>query len=333
MQVKNALLQNNNIELVLDHFGYANITDRGDEVRCGLTELSNPTSICIYKDESLRAVDFGRNIQGDIFTLIIEHRSKTFPEIINEIKSLIGIEIEFTKNYYNESVFRILDDVNIDKDEPLNIYPESILDNYENKWNQRFLRDGISIQTQKKFNIRYDTETHRIVIPHRTPDGEICGVIGRINYDSRDKYTNKYFPLIRYKKSKSLFGYAQNYKYLYGAKTIYIGESEKFVMQLDTMGYHNGVSLSGSSISKEQVILIARLNPERIVFCFDEGLDEMVIYRNTNKFKLITEKLNIEVGIIIDRENKYLPEGSKDSPSDKGKYVWEKLINDCYEVV
>lgn len=340
MQVKEALLKDNNIEKVLSFYGYANITDRGKEVRCGFTIKTNPSSIAIYKNENLSAVDYASGITGDIFTIIMKHKSIGFSEMIRDIKNLLDIEISYSKRKENESVSRVFDDILFKRQEKLQVYEEEVLNKYADKWNTRFLKDGISIETQKKFGLRYDFEEERIVIPHRTLEGELCGIIGRINLD--DGYGSKYLPLIshiegdrviryNHKKGLTLFGYAQNYKDLYGADVIYIGESEKFVMQLDSMGYHNALSLSGSSISKEQCIAIAKLNPKKVVLCFDEGLEEVTMYRCANQLSMFLNKMNIEVGLIIDKKNEYLEKDSKDSPADKGKKIWESLIQNCYE--
>ena len=340
MLVKEALLKDNNIEKVLSFYGYANITDRGKEVRCGFSIETNPSSITVYKNENLTAIDFTGNLTGDIFTILMEHKGLSYSEIIRDIKNLLDIKITYSEKKENESVTRVFDDILFKKKEELQVYKEEVLDKYADKWNIRFFKDGISIDTQKKFGLRYDYEEERIVIPHRTLDGELCGIIGRINLD--EGYGSKYLPLIshiegdkvvryNHRKSQTLYGYSQNYKDLYGADVIYVGESEKFVMQLDSMGYHNSLSLSGSNISKEQCLAIAKLNPKKVVLCFDEGLEEVVMYRCANQLSITLSRMNIEVGLIIDRENKYLERGSKDSPTDKGKEVWESLIQNCYE--
>lgn len=332
MQFKEVLLQENNLIEVLEFYGYSNISETDGEIRCGRCSTSNPTSISILKNENISATDFGRNISGDIFTLIMEHKKKKFIEVVKDIKGLLNIEVDYKKDEENESVSRVFDDLVFKNKETLDVYGEELLDNYKKRWNTNFYKDGISIETQKKFDIGFDTETQRIVIPHRNEVGELCGVMGR-KICMKNKRIPKYLPLVRFKKSLTLFGYAQNYEHLYNKDTIYIGESEKFVMQLDSMGYKNGVALSGSSISKRQIMLLVKLLPKRVVFCFDEGLDEMVMYRNANKFRFLTDITDIEVYMIIDRENKYLKKGGKESPTDKGKKVWEKLLNECIELV
>lgn len=278
MEVKREILESNEgIVKILDYYGYANIRDRGKEIRCGIDENSNPTSILVRKDENISTIDFARNIKGDIFTLIMNQKGLSFRDVINDIKNLLDIEINYIRNgNRKDSVASIFDDLVFNDEEKLDIYDENILNNYSDLWSKKFYNDGISIETQKKFDIRYDLKTHRIVIPHRTPEGFLCGVIGRVNYPC-GKFTSKYLPLISYKKSETLFGYSQNYKYLYMSEIIYIGESEKFVMQLDSMGYNNAISLMGSSISNKQCLLVRYLNIKKIVFCFDEGLQEEVI--------------------------------------------------------
>lgn len=331
MLFKKTILDNDNIIRILEHFNFCNITDRGKEIRCGLNQYTNPTSICVLKDENITSVDFARNIQGDIFTLIMENKNLNFREVMSEIRDVLGIDIHFEKEVKNDSIANIYSDLVFKKKDEIAIYEESILEQFDDSWSLRFLNDGISINTQKKFDIRYDYETHRIIIPHRNEFGDICGLIGRINID--DYSGNKYFPLIAHRKSATLFGYSQNYNSLYNADTIYVGEAEKFVMQLDTMGYQNALALSGSSLSKEQIILIAKLMPRQVVFCFDEGLDILQIYRLANKFKFFTEKMNIQTKILIDKNNKYLKKNSKASPTDYGKEVWESLIKECSETI
>ena len=63
-------------------------------------------------------------------------------------------------------------------------YDESILDEYANKFNLMFFKDGINFQTQKHFNVGFDLESLRITVPEYTLDGKLCGIMGRLN-DSR----------------------------------------------------------------------------------------------------------------------------------------------------
>ena len=180
-------------------------------------------------------------------------------------------------------------------------------------------------KTQEMFHIGYDYRSRRITIPWFTLEGELLGVMGRAYYDAYGDF--KYFPLLRFKKHHSLYGIYENKKYIENSR-VYILESEKSVLQLHTMGLHNAVALGGNSIDNYRLSLLEKLNVQEIIFAYDEGLDI-----ETQKRALKTAKKyfknKVKIGIIYDKYNKYLPKGSKDSPTDLGKEVWEGLIKDC----
>lgn len=331
MYLKEEILKGDNLIKVLSYFGYENITERGDEIRCSYGIDTNPSSIKIKKNEILGAVDFSRDVKGDIFTLIMENRKKTFQEVVAEINSLLGIKYHYVKEDKSGSIARILDDLELKKKKEIQYYEDVYLQCYKDVWNKRFLEDGISIKTQKKFEVMYDEESERIVIPHRSIEGKLLGVVGRTNISGEDKPLNKYICLLPFSKTVSLYGILQNYKHLFKAKRIYVGESEKFVMQLDTMNINNAVSLGGSNISKEQMVLLLKLHPEEIVFCFDEGLDIFKVYNQINRFKMFSMKTGIKVGLMIDKNNKFLKEKSKSSPSDHGIEIWDAMVESCIE--
>lgn len=316
-----------NIEKVLEFYGFKNIKKNGKEIRCGRDKDSNPTSISINLDKELLSMDFAKNISGDIISLIMEIRGLSYREIVSDMRNLFNIDIDYKGVKKRNHLDDIFGNLISNKSKELDIYPDIILEQYEDVRNFKFLKDGISLSTQKKFEIMYDKNTNRIVIPHRTTQGDICGIIGRKN-DS-NKYGAKYLPLIPYPKSTTLYGYSQNYNNLINADTIYVGEAEKFVLQLDSMGVNNSVALCGANLSDIQAMLLVDLKPTNIVFCFDEGLDEMIIFKNLNKMKSYLDLSYINIGYMLDKENKYIKKGSHDSPTDNGVEIWEQLVKEC----
>lgn len=134
----------------------------------------------------------------------------------------------------------------------------------------------------------------------------------------------KYVPLLRFKKHHSLYGIFENQKYIENNR-VYIGESEKFVLQLHTMNIRNALALGGNSIDNYRLSLLEKLNVKEIVFCFDEGL-EVDIQKRALK---ITKKYfgdKVKIGVMYDKHNKYLPKGSKCSPTDLGKETWGNML-------
>ena len=116
---------------------------------------------------------------------------------------------------------------------------------------------------------------------------------------------------------------------LLNADKIYIFESEKSVLQAHTIGYYSCLALGGNALSDYQIKNILKLNPKEIILGFDEGLDNEIIQQRINNIKSYLVLRECKIGIIHDINNKYIEKGSKCSPTDMGKEVFEKLIQEC----
>lgn len=326
-KLKEAMLLGDNIERVLEYFGYCKIKKVSkNEVRCAIDSEGNPTAIRIKLNENLSSTDFVRNVSGDIITIIMANKNLKFKEVIEGIKEVLGLsDFKFVKSEPSFlDIFKKIDNKKeISKNKDNKIYPEQTLNEYPFKWNKRFLNDNITIDVQKEFGIGFDDITQRITIPWRDFEGNLCGIMGRSNIDDVE---NKYLPIIPFKKNEVLYGFSENYLDLCD-NNIFIGESEKFVLQLKSMGYSNAVALGGSSLTNTQIEELLTLNPKNLIFCYDEGLKKEVIDRNFDILKRHLAFKNIGIYLIYDKDNKYLKD--KCSPSDLGKEVWEKVKKEC----
>ena len=335
-EIKQKLINNPiHINNILEYYEFYNIDVKSQEIRCGIAEDTNKTSIRIklHNNNYLYVSDYGRGINCDFISFIIKSKNIKFKDVINIIKKEIGMD-----NFYHiKKVTPIFggfyDKIKIKKSSivELKYYDEDILTPYINKFNVKFMKDGISIDTQKKFNIGFDISTQRITCPWWSFDGRLVGITGRYNGDYEEDNTLKWFPIIPHPKSQTLYGYTENYQHLQGCDELYIGESEKFSLQLDTMGIYTGVALGGNSIHTPQIINIINLNPKSVYFCYDEGLDEDIIMIQVKKFKTMIKFFDIKIGYIIDRKNKILENGSKMSPTDLGKNNFIELKNKYVE--
>jgi DNA primase len=149
-------------------------------------------------------------------------------------------------------------------------YPDGVLLQYENVGNLRWLKDGIDLATQRKWNVGYDITSQRITLPIRTSTGEIMAIKGRANFELSE-YEPKYLFLEQGPMSQTLFGYSENYDTLYEGD-ILVFESEKSVLKLDSWGYHNAVALGSNSLSTTQAKLLMSLNPRSVTFMLDNNL-------------------------------------------------------------
>lgn len=333
IELKKRLMNNPyHIENILEKYDFHNIDIKSKEIRCGIDEETNVTSIRIKLNENLTANDFGRDIHGDLFSLIMKSKDVELKEVIQTVKKELGIKyIEFNKP---KKIFGGFYD-NIKKRNKNNLelktYDESIMKDYINKYNTLFLKDGISFATQKKFTLGVDHSSCRISVPWYDFEGSLVGIEGRYMGDYKADEVAKWFPIQAFPKSQVLFGYNINYTDLQSAEEIYVGESSKFVMQLDSMGINNAVAIGGNSIHNQQIKQLSWLNPKRIILCLDEGLDEDIIKRQLEKTKILLKFFDIQVGFVIDRENNLLEKGSKNSPSDVGIEGFKELINNFVE--
>jgi len=319
------------IELILNDSGFTDINgefNQGNEYRCSWEEGGNPTSVRVNKS-TLSSDCFSKGIKGDIITLVSEKLNLSFTKTIDRLSRLINFEDineEITlpfDGFFNE-ILNLVDD-NFDD---LETFDESILDDYLILPSERFLKDGINYEVQQKYNVGYDVTTGRIIVPWRNLEGKLVGIMGRLNKEEIEEYENKYLPIISFPKSKTIFGFSENYRSIQEQGLVIIVEPEKGVMKLESMGVNVGLGLGGSSLSTFQANNIKSLFPKRIIVGLDEGLSEEVSLNMAKQLKIDTFFEN-EVGYIYDAENKYLPKGSKMSPSDLPLEQFKKLIVEC----
>lgn len=181
-----------------------------NEIRCAYYPEGNPTSVLVNCD-NLSCYVFSKDISTDLFGLISLHNSWTLPRTINVIANILNIEnVENIKSPYIFSGFyKHNKGKNKFRDYP--ILPKETLDNYLDKPNIRFLKDNISLETQTKFNIRYDTETNRIAVPWFDRNGNLVGITGRYNFTDL-KGNPKWKALKNFSKGQFLYGYYENLK-------------------------------------------------------------------------------------------------------------------------
>lgn len=331
--IKKELIQNPDILCeVLTDFDFSTPCIRNSEIRCGLEEGRNPTAISIrlINNDNLYVKDFVRSFSGDLFSYIIKYKGYELRDVLNIIKRKLGIDDFYSFETARTAFGGFYDKIKKqDTYSCSKVYPENTLDEFIKCYNERFLRDNISLETQKYFELGIDVLSQRITIPIRNPYGELIGVKGRLNYDSDDE--PKYLYIVRCLVSSTLFGYSQNYQYILNADTIYIGESEKFVMQLHSLGIQNCVAIGGSSLSKYQCKLLMECNPKRIVFLLDKSLDRSETIANVKRLSAFTKMKDIKVYWWNWLKNTSLPD--KSSPSDYGKEVFDYIISNEVEEV
>jgi hypothetical protein len=184
--------------------------------------------------------------------------------------------------------------------------------------------DGIGLAAQKFWDIRFSIMDNRIIIPIRNEFGQLCGAKGRLNGVPKDDEPKYIYP-IPVMSSQLLYGYSENYQYLYG-NDIIIVESEKSVMQAWNFGVRNIVALGSNNLSEKQTKLLLQLQPKRIIIAMDEGLNFEHTKRNADMIKNTSSIFTPEIWYWDSTQN--LDINHKDSPTDNGFTMFKQIIDE-----
>lgn len=295
-------------------------------------EGDNASGVLLYIN-SLKVIGLtDSSYSGNIYTLVMKIKKCNFPEALEKIGRWIGIKNETYKIHRPFSGFYM--NILRDKNEPetyLKTYSESILPSPFNL-SKSFLDDGIKLDVQQKLGMRYSIEDDSILIPIYTLDHKLVGVKGR-NNDKDCDFNHRWYAWLPYAKTCVVYGLDVNYESIIKKRTLVIFESEKSVGQTISMGFNCGCAIAGHNISDAQTRIIKSLMVDNIIVAFDEGLSEEEIIHECKKLKSDSPIYTNKVSYVYDRNHKYLLEGSKDSPSDKGRDVLNNLLKEClYEI-
>ena len=293
----------------------------------------NRRSVQIKNTESMWGCIRSRGITGDIYTIIgyILYDITDFEDVkskIHDIKHWICT----TLSYVDEDEVwngEITKDWNswlrpIQKSRPKDVYEleneeldESTLGQYIPLGHMAWIKEGINIQTQQAFGVAYDMDTDRIVYPVYARTARLIGVKGRYVGDDPEILDRcKYLALHPWQKSIELYNLHRALPHIQEKQEVIVVESAKACMLLTQWGWGNCVSIEGFPISDTQIRLLKELRVP-IVFAFDKDVDMVQIEKCSKNIK---SRL---VYCVYDTEGLL---SAKDSPTDKGIQVWEKLF-------
>lgn len=213
-------------------------------------------------------------------------------------------------------------------------YPKGILDKYvfDLGYLKPWIQEGISPNTLTKYGIKFDLIDSAIVIPYFDLNKDLVGVRGRF---LSEQAKAKYMPMkhdgnyLTHPTSQILYGLDINKTAIENTGTVILFEGEKSVLKMDTIyGTDNiSVAVSGKNISKTHIQMMVELGVKEVVIAFDreyESINKM--NEKIEEYKRITKHMKhfFNISVIIDQDF-LLP--YKESPIDKGKDVFEKLLS------
>ena len=268
-----------------------------NELRFSREDGHNPTAMRLKLD-TLKFDGFSINEHGNLYSLVMKTKKLSFPKALRYVAETLGLEkSQFSKKirYPFGGFYKGLMKEIQEPEYSMATYDESILDEYTGKYNLMFFKDGISFQTQEHFNVGFDLESLRITVPEYTLDGKLCGIMGRLN-DSKCSKDERWLPIIPCSRSLTLYGYHHNYESIQQKNIVVVGESEKFVQQLHSMGSYIGLATCGCDVSDIQAKHLKALMTSKIILAYDEGLEEEQIRLQAQKLILNNAVFQNHVG-------------------------------------
>lgn len=328
--LKDYIFEYGKVKQILSSLGCHHIRKNENHFVCANPDGDNNFAVSVFLP-SLAVVNYTRDLDKvskyhDIFTLVQFYKECNFFEALNYVCDCIGLSPyhDFDEDLPDELVLIKLAKAELTgksytPDKPLSPIPEQILSYYLPYLNDIFKNDGISYNVQKIFEIGYDQYSNRITIPIRNYDGKLIGVKGRWFGDIPEgSDIQKYLYLEPCNKGQVLYGLDKTYEYIQSSHCVYVGESEKFVMQLYSYGDKNCVATGGKTITRQQIEMLSRMCVD-VVLCLDKDVE-------LDELKNIGERFlgAVNVYAMID-ESGLLEE--KESPSDDIE-KW-RVLKDC----
>jgi DNA primase len=340
-EIKKRIYDEEKIELVLELLDCWGIsTEQGGKLYvAGLPDGDNPRSVQIKNTESLISNIRSKGINGSIFDIIsyILYESDTEEkrkDTLTKSKFWLCQKLdyhEYIDDFYKETSNKVEEKPKYNKwlsnlcckkktvTENKVISPNE-LDRFGVIPYKNWLDEGLSVRTQRFFQVGIDVKTERITFPVHNKYGEAIGVKARyIGNDNEIKDRYKYLYLIPCNKSIEFFNFHRALPYILSQKEVIIVEGAKTVMYLHQWGFKNAISIEGDSLSDEQIKILKSLGIDiKYIFVWDKDKDAQFIYNEIHKLK---GRLRYS---IYDKDDLL---ADKDSPCDKGKDVWITLYS------
>ena len=263
---------------------------------------------------------FSCGVSGNIINWLRIFEGLSFDEAVQKTVQLAGADMSSLVVSDTVQFFKQLNKLYQKTDEKIEreILPDSYYDQFANELPQEWIDEGISEEVMKKYEVRIDKSSNRIVYPVYDADLNLIGAKGRTRFKNY-----KQLKLMKYMNYKKLYvmdyfaGMKQALPEINKKRKVIIFEGIKSVMKADGWGYHNCISTETSKINDYQVRLLIKMGIKEVVFAYDNDVSINKIRENAKMLSRFTNTFAIQ-----DRQH-LLDE--KDSPVDKGQKVWEEL--------
>ena len=306
----------------------------------------SPNKLYYFKDDKYWYCHTHCHGKVDIISIVQNVKDCEVGEAIDYICSITGIK-EFQEGFTNN--LDVIDDwefINnykrkkneLNKNECNKPYDKRTLNMFQKFYTKSWIDEGISIKAMEKFNIAYSTLNQSIIIPHFDINDNLIGIRQRymeeFDINNYGKYTPFYSGNIMYnhKLSLNLYGINENKEYIKKCKKVMLVESEKSVLQVESLYPDRNFTLAlcgSKKVFYEQIKLLLSLGVREVIIALDRQYKQV----NDDEYKMWAKNIQdnfinvlmpyFNVEVIWDTIDLL---DYKDSPTDKGKNTLIKLM-------
>ena len=317
---------------LLEYYGFE-LRNETDEyyVFSSVCHQSNSSKVHLYKSTNTIFCFVCGNI--DLISIVQEQEELAFQDAIDFIVNLFQLNKKsFGRPERLEYKRKEIQQKEIDIKEKLPTYNNSILNTFVDYQPYEWVKEDISIDTMKQFEIKFNIESNAIIIPIRDDEDNLVGIRCRNLDEDKIERFGKYgvytdaLSGISYKclTGRLLYGLNKNKEKIMECKKIIIVEGEKSVLKSKSWFGCNDITVAsyGCNLTNYQIEIIKSLGVKDIIFMYDREEDDKInkkmekVYR---KCALFFDVYYIkDYGDLIDY---------KDSPLDKGEKIYKKILN------
>lgn len=314
---------------LLEAFDFSRVIPRTNEIRFARDESAgNNIRIRLKDNENINVMDYPRGICTDIFSYIVKEKNVSFRDVLQETKKILGLDDHWRPQQRRKLFGGIYEGLCRGSSQELKTYDESVLNDYIPCGNLLWLREGITLEAMRFYNVSFSPVDNAIIFPWRSPMGEIISLKARVNEKVVPEGMSKYYYVYSNAISNSLFNYSESYEHLYGADVCYCVESEKTCMKMWGWGIKNCVAIGSHSLSQEQIKLLLQLQCKEICLLLDKDLPLIETKKNADAIKQYARFRDIKISYWnwtynLDLEDKSAP---VDGTYDQFKYILKEEI-------
>ena len=301
---------------------------------------------CYHNENGYRFNCYICGFNGNIIDLIMHIKQCQFEEAFKLLKKVCNITyIAQDKTSFGElpllsdDYWKLLKSYRTRRKQTptLKVFCDKVLGLFTKEYHISWLKDFITTEAMSKFGIGYYYPQNAITIPHRDINGNLIGIRKRNLDKTLVDLGYKYMPMTIQKVEYThplmfnLYGLNENKEIIKKIKKVCIFEAEKSVLQVESYYPNNNWSLAmcGSSFSQYQKELILSLGIEEVIICVDKDWETTFDFKYKlfkKKYMTIAQKLAPFVNVYVVEKGMSESLGLKESPSDRGKETFEKLL-------